>query len=546
MAMLMEDDHKNEKDQPHHDGDEAPAIFSLGHADGKPTITRRTFLEIAAAVSGATLGGLGVSTSLLADEENSATGTNGKVVYAHSKAVRSLTISPDGKWLVSGGEEGKLKLWTLPAGALAKCLDASASSLDALAFSSDGIFLISGSRSYSNDNIQLWRFPDLKEEKNFRPPKGDSSFLPLAVGPDSASVASVCDKKVRLLSLPEGKQLSTSEADLEAIPSKVVFTPDGKHLLEIDGSEYISVLSIPKFQLERQLPIDSNAPQQASKKSQINASDSEIQTTNGEAEPDPALKKLLTDAETQPGAAFELAGKYASGNGVQQDAKKAVKWYERAAEQGHTEAAYNLGACYEYGIGVAEDRTKAIHWYHAAAEAGHAWAKKKLETLVPGLVGTGTSFAETNRKPEIWAHKFACITITPDGHTVIAGRKNGAIELIALEAGSILKSLKGHTDVLNALAVTGDGKLLASAGDDTAIKLWSIPDGELLKTLSGHAKKVNALAISPDGKLLASGSDDKTIRLWSLPDGKELFCLMGTIRQRRASPTSLRRKAGKA
>ena len=40
------------------------------------------------------------------------------------------------------------------------------------------------------------------------------------------------------------------------------------------------------------------------------------------------------------------------GEGVEQNYKKAVFWYEKAANQGYTEAQHNIGLCYENGVGV--------------------------------------------------------------------------------------------------------------------------------------------------------------------------------------------------
>ena len=42
-------------------------------------------------------------------------------------------------------------------------------------------------------------------------------------------------------------------------------------------------------------------------------------------------------------AQFELAENYEYGQGIAKDAKKAVFWYRKAAEQGFAEAQYNLG-----------------------------------------------------------------------------------------------------------------------------------------------------------------------------------------------------------
>ena len=55
-----------------------------------------------------------------------------------------------------------------------------------------------------------------------------------------------------------------------------------------------------------------------------------------------------------------------------------MKWYRKAAEQGHADAQNNLGLCYQYGKGVAKDYAEAVKWYRKAAEQGHARAQCNL------------------------------------------------------------------------------------------------------------------------------------------------------------------------
>ncbi len=55
-----------------------------------------------------------------------------------------------------------------------------------------------------------------------------------------------------------------------------------------------------------------------------------------------------------------------------------MKWYRKAAEQGHAEAQQNLGVMYANGQGVAEDYGEAMKWYLKAAEQGDAHAQSIL------------------------------------------------------------------------------------------------------------------------------------------------------------------------
>ena len=52
-----------------------------------------------------------------------------------------------------------------------------------------------------------------------------------------------------------------------------------------------------------------------------------------------------------------------------------MKWYTKAAEQGHASAQYNLGVMYDTGKGALQDYKEAVKWYTKAAEQGHANAQ---------------------------------------------------------------------------------------------------------------------------------------------------------------------------
>ena len=69
-------------------------------------------------------------------------------------------------------------------------------------------------------------------------------------------------------------------------------------------------------------------------------------------------------------AQSNLGAMYQNGLGVAKNAKEAVKWYRKAAEQGDVLAQSNLAFMYANGHGVAENDAVAVNWYRKAAEQG--------------------------------------------------------------------------------------------------------------------------------------------------------------------------------
>ena len=75
------------------------------------------------------------------------------------------------------------------------------------------------------------------------------------------------------------------------------------------------------------------------------------------------------------GKVLNLGIMYDIGEGVPENNAEAVKWYRKAADQGHASAQCNLGLMYDNGEGVPENDAEAVKWYRKAADQGHAKAQ---------------------------------------------------------------------------------------------------------------------------------------------------------------------------
>lgn len=95
------------------------------------------------------------------------------------------------------------------------------------------------------------------------------------------------------------------------------------------------------------------------------------------------VKAEAGDADSQ----FTLANIFDSGRGAPRNGAEAMKWYQKAAEQGHVEAQNSLGSIYQ-----AEKRySEALLWYQKAADHGHALATNNLAYLYDHGLGVPQS-----------------------------------------------------------------------------------------------------------------------------------------------------------
>ncbi len=77
---------------------------------------------------------------------------------------------------------------------------------------------------------------------------------------------------------------------------------------------------------------------------------------------------------------------YFGDHGQPQDYKKAMIYLKPAAESGMAEAQNMLGSMYECGSGIPIDETSALKWYRKAALQGHSRAQANLGMLMGPLV----------------------------------------------------------------------------------------------------------------------------------------------------------------
>ena len=88
-----------------------------------------------------------------------------------------------------------------------------------------------------------------------------------------------------------------------------------------------------------------------------------------------------------------------------------------------------------------------------------------------------------------------------------------------------LRTIKGHSDCIYAVAFSPDGKSVATSSYDKLIKLWNVETGQEIRTLKDHIDAVYALAFTPDGKRLISGAADRTVKVWDAATGERLYTL---------------------
>ena len=75
---------------------------------------------------------------------------------------------------------------------------------------------------------------------------------------------------------------------------------------------------------------------------------------------------------------YELGKNFLNGRGVEKNPEKALEYFKKAAELGHTEAPGAMGFFYAAGLVVEKDDAKAAEWFQKGSDKGSAAAKYNL------------------------------------------------------------------------------------------------------------------------------------------------------------------------
>ena len=167
-----------------------------------------------------------------------------------------------------------------------------------------------------------------------------------------------------------------------------------------------------------------------------------------------------------------------------------------------------------------------VESFKAGAEfKNFEWSESSPEIysqLVSSLQQASYSVRECNR---LIGHTTSVLglSFSQDGR-LASGDDDGILNIWEVD-GSLIQTIKAHTDCINSITFHPDGQLLASSSEDCTVKLWKI-DGTLIYTFTEHDCDVGGVCFSPDGTMIASIDDDGVIKLWRL-DGSVLQSFKG-------------------
>jgi len=124
--------------------------------------------------------------------------------------------------------------------------------------------------------------------------------------------------------------------------------------------------------------------------------------------------------------------------------------------------------------------------------------------------------------------------VTANARWAISASYDKTLKVWDLVKGKAVRTFKGHTEGVDAVALTADVRWAVSASWDKTLKVWDLATGQTVRTLEGHTRGVDRVAVTPDGHWAVSSatekgsaSDDRTVKVWDLATGEAVRTFNG-------------------
>jgi WD40 repeat protein len=473
---------------------------------------------------------------------------SGRLVAAltgHSGVVNDAAFAPEGSRVVTASDDGSARVWDSASGNLLATLAGPGVEVRKAAFSVDGQRIVTAGADHV---ARVWNSASGQLLATLSGHTGvvhDAAF-----SPDGRRVVTASqDNTARVWDSATGASLATLYGHARVVYS-AAFSPNGQRIVTASWDQTARVWDAASGHALATLTGHSGALYDAA----FSPDGKHIVTASADH------TAQVWDAQT--GASLTtLAGHSAPVNDAafSPDGKRIVTASEDATARVWDADSGLLLATLSGGMGVVNDAVfspdgdrivtasndgTARVW---DADAGHPTA------ILAGHTGrvSDAAFSPDGRrivtcgedaKPRVWdsatgslrailtGHTLWVYTamFSPDGKRIVTASADRTARVWDAEAGRLLVTLTGHTGRVNYAAFSPDGRRVAAASDDDNARVWDAESGHPLATLAGHGDVVNVAAFSPDGKRIVTASDDATARVWDASSGRLLATLTHT------------------
>jgi len=472
----------------------------------------------------------------------------------HRNLVNTVSFSPNGKYIVSGGLDGSLKFYDASTGQESLTFEGYSGfessqtvkkTINIVNFSHSGKYIVSGGSLQERNNLQygiyedkkslliIWDVTTGKQVRTF--PTQSKTITAVSFSPNDKYIISAenfgykTPGELKLWKVTTGQLVRTFKGH-SAIINAVSFSSNGKYIVSGGGISYddkpgeLKLWNAESGKLIRTFAIqDKNIKvvNFSPDNRYIVSAGSNYSEKIGEFKLwEVATGKLLRTFKGHSAlvnvVTFSPNGKYIISGSQDQTLKlwkvvsgKPIRTFSGQASSAN---AVSFSPDGKYIVNIAE--------------------KIKLWEIANGKLSIFDYFPVSNRLVDLkWREKYYVqkppAVYSPDGKYIIGAGQNNTFIMWEVATGEKKRTFKGHSDNITSLDFSPeDYKYIVSGSFDKTVKLWETFTGKEIKSLKGHSYGITSVSFNYDGTSIISKSEVgslqiKELKRWNIASGKE-------------------------
>ena len=448
-------------------------------------------------------------------------------------AGQSVAFSPDGSTLVSGFQDGTVRLWDMANQSEGVTLEGHSHWVISVSFSPDGRILASGG-GRDDRTVRLWDVAGQTEVTTLRGHTREVRSVSFS-SPNGATLASgSSDGTVRLWDVVTHEKLATLERHGNAIRS-VTFSPDGATLVsgaadgtvllrDLETGNATAISGHGSFSTMALAPNGTLLASGEVASKVVTLWDTEARTRIATLE---GHDSGVSDLTYSSDGALLASGSW--------DAT--VKLWNVAHRQligtleGHTRGVTSVAFSDDGRTLASGSFSGAVRLWNVGnlREIGFVQGhKERVTSLTFSDDGRTLASGSSDRTVRLWAAAsreeittleghtdwITSVAFSPDRTALASGSRDGTVRLWDVTTKAPIAAFEAGSRIYS-VAYSPDGTLLV-AGSNRAATIWEIKTREQIATLQGHLSSIHSVGFFRDGTTLATGSSDGTILLWDL------------------------------
>ena len=389
------------------------------------------------------------------------------VFSGHESAVNCVTYSPDGRRIVSGSDDGTIRVWNPENGAELSILHGHEGAVTSVVYSPDGQRIASADCRAS----RLWDAETAAELAVLR------GYACVAFSPNGQWLAGTSEDGVigfwdgeadsAVLVLPEGKA------------AVIAFSPDGSEIVGGSGKGSIRVWSLKS----------------ADKVAGFRACEG-------------AIRSIAYSPDGQRIAIGTTGGvRLLTG--------------ERCNERGI--GADYLGILQDQRVG-GETRVNGVAYRpdgRRIASGSEDGAIREWDAETGALLAVLRGHSDSVRS----------VVYSPDGRRIVSGSEDRTVRVWDTEGAAEATVLRGDEGSITSVAYSPDGQRIAVANSwslqQYTARVFGVESGTEVAVLSAYGDAVRSIEFSPDGRRIVGGSEEGKVHVWDAQTYKRLEVAQG-------------------